>query len=145
MNKIWNHLLNFLLFGIRQISCTQCTQEWNFNVFLTATCRRHIDLYLATALLLGNGNGARSRWYKKILLQSKHYRNHGRVLESYPMRFRAKLIKIMYAWCVCFGTAIRRVSIPLFIPGPRLNIKTVLSMYGDFHVKDKTAVRTSYL
>ena len=31
------------------------------------------------------------------------------------------------------------------IPGPRLNIKTVLSTYGDFHVKDKMAVRTSYL
>ena len=31
------------------------------------------------------------------------------------------------------------------VPGPRLNIKTVLSTYGDFHVKDKTAVRTSYL
>ena len=30
-------------------------------------------------------------------------------------------------------------------PGLRLNIKTVLSTYGDFHVKDKTAVRTSYL
>ena len=29
--------------------------------------------------------------------------------------------------------------------GPRLNIKTVLSTYGDFHVKDKTAVRTSNL
>ena len=29
--------------------------------------------------------------------------------------------------------------------GPRLNIKTVLSTYGDFHVKDKTAVGTSYL
>ena len=29
--------------------------------------------------------------------------------------------------------------------GPRLNIKTVLSTYGDFHVKDNTAVRTSYL
>ena len=29
--------------------------------------------------------------------------------------------------------------------GPRLNIKTVLSTFGDFHVKDKTAVRTSYL
>ena len=29
--------------------------------------------------------------------------------------------------------------------GPRFNIKTVLSTYGDFHVKDKTAVRTSYL
>ena len=33
----------------------------------------------------------------------------------------------------------------LWEPGPRLNIKTVLSTYGDFHVKDKTAVRTSYL
>ena len=33
----------------------------------------------------------------------------------------------------------------LMEPGPRLNIKTVLSTYGDFHVKDKTAVRTSYL
>ena len=31
------------------------------------------------------------------------------------------------------------------IPWPRLNIKTVLSTYGYFHVKDKTAVRTSYL
>ena len=29
--------------------------------------------------------------------------------------------------------------------GPRLNIKTVLSRYGDSYVKDKTAVRTSYL
>ena len=32
-----------------------------------------------------------------------------------------------------------------WLAGPRLNIKTVLSTYGDFHVKDKTAVRTSYL
>ena len=31
------------------------------------------------------------------------------------------------------------------LSGPRLKIKTVLSTYGDFHVKDKTAVRTSYL
>ena len=36
-------------------------------------------------------------------------------------------------------------SIPVQDTGPRLNIKTVLSTYGDFHVKDKTAVRTSYL
>ena len=33
----------------------------------------------------------------------------------------------------------------IYDSGPRLNIKTVLSTYGDFHVKDKTAVRTSYL
>ena len=29
--------------------------------------------------------------------------------------------------------------------GPRLNIKDRLSRYGDSHVKDKTAGRTSYL
>ena len=29
--------------------------------------------------------------------------------------------------------------------GPRLNKKDGLTRYGDFHVKDKTAVRTSYL
>ena len=37
------------------------------------------------------------------------------------------------------------VAWQLAAPGPRLNIKTVLSTYGDFHVKDKTADRTSYL
>ena len=37
-------------------------------------------------------------------------------------------------------------EIALFLTaGPRLNIKTVLSQYGDSYVKDKTAVRTSYL
>ena len=51
------------------------------------------------------------------------------------------------------GKYYQEITIPIFrlvrqtfaIPGPRLNIKTVLSTYGDFHVKDKTAVRTSYL
>ena len=37
------------------------------------------------------------------------------------------------------------IMVNVVAPGPRLNIKTVLSTYGDFHVKDKTAVRTSYL
>ena len=34
---------------------------------------------------------------------------------------------------------------PMQEAGPRLNKKTVLSTYGDFHVNDKTAARTSYL
>ena len=42
--------------------------------------------------------------------------------------------------CVCHKETYKTMS-----PGPRLNIKTILSTYGDFHVKDKTAVRTSYL
>ena len=43
---------------------------------------------------------------------------------------------------LCLGDSHRKADRQ---PGPRLNIKTVLSTYGDFHVKDKTAVRTSYL
>ena len=43
------------------------------------------------------------------------------------------------------STGIKRNDRGDKVAGPRLNIKTVLSTYGDFHVKDKTAVRTSYL
>ena len=46
------------------------------------------------------------------------------------------------SFCVCVSYAVLSEEMR---PGPRLNIKTVLSTYGDFHVKDKTAVRTSYL
>ena len=49
--------------------------------------------------------------------------------------FWSSLVQVMA--CYLNGTKL--------LPGPRLNIKTVLSTYGDFHVKDKTAVRTSYL
>ena len=52
--------------------------------------------------------------------------------------------------CISFGrkSALRSqyCTLPWWLrTGPRLNIKTILSTYGDFHVKDKTAVRTSYL
>ena len=73
-----------------------------------------------------------------------------------------------YKQCVCIGVAfayLEKISISMTFlrilhngrfkfeliyfcclhPGPCLNIKTVLSTYGDFHVKDKMAVRTSYL
>ena len=53
-------------------------------------------------------------------------------------------IHIEGIWMVLFYNQ-NLVIIILRYPGPRLNIKTVLSTYGDFHVKDKTAVRTSYL
>ena len=54
-------------------------------------------------------------------------------------------------WNGCPPAAILKIKLDIDAkpsqnkPGPRLNIKTVLSTYGDFHVKDKTAVRTSYL
>ena len=43
------------------------------------------------------------------------------------------------------GWTMRLPTYDIKPPGPCLNIKTVLSTYSDFHVKDKTAVRTSYL
>ena len=46
-----------------------------------------------------------------------------------------------YSRCICFISVGQKQK----LTGPRLNIKTVLSTYGDFHVKDKTADRTSYL
>ena len=54
----------------------------------------------------------------------------------------------IYIYIVCvFVQRIKQIMWNVYSmnPGPRLNIKTVLSTYGDFHVKDKTAVRTSYL
>ena len=65
------------------------------------------------------------------------------------MQFNTQYIHRALLWAVCNGFIVDQF--PIFFrdvslaPGPRLNIKTVLSMYGDFHVKDKTAVRTSYL
>ena len=50
------------------------------------------------------------------------------------INFEIKVILLILMWSTDYMTS-----------GPRLNIKTVLSTYGDFHVKDKTAVRTSYL
>ena len=50
--------------------------------------------------------------------------------------------------CVIFSKSYLLVFITMDVSllwetGPRLNIKTVLSTYGNFHVKDKTAVRES--
>ena len=50
------------------------------------------------------------------------------------------MVVVLQYWIAC--NCCKRTN---WSPGPRLNIKTVLSTYGDFHVKDKTAVRTSYL
>ena len=50
-------------------------------------------------------------------------------------------VGVPHTWSTLqFGSDVTLIS-----SGSRLNIKTVLSTYGNFHVKDKTAVRTSYL
>ena len=72
---------------------------------------------------------------------------------STPVVWRRLQRELMVFRCTPNRRAISRWGVPAWIipiarwrtSGPRLNIKTVLSTYGDFHVKDKTAVRTSYL
>ena len=60
-------------------------------------------------------------------------------MEEYFMRNSIQGLNEINKYTATILAAIKKAS------GPRLNIKTVLSTYGDFHVKDKTAVRTSYL
>ena len=52
---------------------------------------------------------------------------------------------LLQVWHMTSCVDLIPLQLSQYAPGPRLNIKTVLSTYGDFHVKDKTAVRTSYL
>ena len=69
-------------------------------------------------------------------------------LVKYPQRStpRVQIFQKTSAGCSPTIDYFQLHSIPnIWTSGPRLNIKTVLSTYGDFHVKDKTAVRTSYL
>ena len=66
------------------------------------------------------------------------------IVDNVVTKISIMALYVFSAWTVVIKYPIRFVRyIPR--PGPRLNIKTVLSTYGDFHVKDKTAVMTSYL
>ena len=68
-------------------------------------------------------------------------------LRRYRGHYDVNVMKILsdIASKECHVMDVSCQSSKISAPGPRLNIKTVLSTYGDFHVKDKTAVRTSYL
>ena len=72
--------------------------------------------------------------FKVAFLQYDH-------VEGHPMKYARIIIMTWIIIYVYSSGYMGRCP----TPGPRLNIKTVLSTYGDFHVKDKTAVRTSYL
>ena len=67
---------------------------------------------------------------------------HYDVIVMWIYRLRSIGRSVWASICQCMAIVGLDNGLP---PGPRLNIKTVLSTYGDFYVKDKTAVRTSYL
>ena len=123
----------------------------------TSWANLFIKLWCKPAFILDNGLGAeqnlnrwwtnllthkcfnRPEWVKSVFLKTAHClgsHEHG-------------LSHLESTWYMCYLLSLPEpfsdIILQITEPGPRLNIKTVLSTYGDFHVKDKTAVRTSYL
>ena len=91
-------------------------------------------------------------WQRKIVNKMDHWKFTQMSFRKRNCNNRCNLLRdvslliiYMYDTHFVFHASINRNSRYFDLPGPRLNIKTVLSTYGDFHVKDKTAVRTSYL
>ena len=89
---------------------------------------------------------SRGWWFETISPSLWRHRNVSQNHTCLPDRFKSNFLCVV-VWNIIFLVP---KSSPLshtacWHSGPRLNIKTVLSTYGDFHVKDKTAVRTSYL
>ena len=73
--------------------------------------------------------------------QSQCYWSFVRVIYRWiPLEKASEVGRVSLTWRDVTSSCVKNKC-----TGPRLNIKTVLSTYGDFHVKDKTAVRTSYL
>ena len=52
---------------------------------------------------------------------------------------------VLDRWQTIAQTNEDSIQLQVVAPGPCLNIKTILSKYGDSHVKDKTVARPSYL
>ena len=70
------------------------------------------------------------------------------IIGGFPSQGASDVGLWCFLWCYLYKLFNKQSSGNCYYKraaGPRLNIKTVLSTYGDFHVKDKTAVRTSYL
>ena len=92
------------------------------------------------------------RWKLELTLAT-NFGSHAQMATKFGGQILATKFGFVPDWLIHCGLMTRyNTSIVVntgpgngLLPGPRLNIKTVLSTYGDFHVKDKTAVRTSYL
>ena len=136
---------------------SQRPETWSFDVF--------VDLCLNKRL----SKQSRRRWFETKSLSLCRHCNEDLLwlaiiwmVNSYCVKLIFRKYKHIFAFSINSqhwdaashwnhsslktGLGIMIVNgLPMQEPGPRLNIKTVLSTYGDFHVKDKTAVRTSYL
>ena len=82
------------------------------------------------------------------LFWGKNMMKNDRPLIIYMLKFAKTCVRILWLWCYEYRLNIRYVNyirqiwghhVVGNIAGPRLDIKTVLSTYGDFHVKDKTS------
>ena len=119
------------------------------NIAWTCSVNVHLIFYIVNCHLTHWQMGevtlmlehSRPQW-KGCKFCRQHFPNY--FLELKFSYFALKFTEMCSLWTT--GKCITLTQVMAWCgPGPRLNIKTVLSTYGDFHVKDKTAVRTSYL
>ena len=119
--------------------------QWNPVTFILGQFHKRclnnqsLNFPLKITYLKFHSNFPRGQWVKDLPIVS--------IMETIDHIMTGKLHFIRHQNCLSWWKLLcwQVLNILMKTSGPRLNIKTVLSTYGDFHVKDKTAVRTSYL
>ena len=167
-NPWWRHIIEttfaWASYQIRKIAGCACARNAG-NVFPHCrfqrkplvsdpgmhhgTCVTHVPWCMSGSLTCGDGEnvpgipGACAPAILRIW-QEAHYGPFVRGIRRWPTDFPYTGSMIGTSDIFFVATA-KKLLDQQWSSGPRLNIKTVLSTYGNFHVKDKTAVRTSYL
>ena len=120
------------------------------NILNCTAFHGHDITYGEISRLLVSACNSSSLWIKWPTFHRQYYQMHFHNKKTFWFLFHwSLLLRVQLAISLhWFDSLVALVQWTKFCwqrLGPRLNIKTVLSTYGDFHVKDKTAVRTSYL
>ena len=139
----WHEFQNSLF----EISATTPRGQW-----INAVIRNHYHDTLV--ILMNSGSFGSKALFKPMIFSNYTFMNKHQGIRIEIQNFQTNQTNALEN-LVCKVSAVSCILIyhsvlceswrPWQWSGPRLNIKTVLSAYGDFHVKDKTAVRTSYL
>ena len=124
---------------------------WQYHLLLFKIRNPHKMLHPGIVQYTGNTALFQNNIYVNMWFQNWHYGGillkhflitpiHKTSLEWMREKLNYAEVAVRYEFLLCCNWS---RSIWWFadgmIPGPRLNIKTVLSTYGDFHVKDKTS------
>ena len=131
----WQLMLAWATFGMKTCAAAIFTSSTSYNITVTSDCRLKsppAGLFVQQSLYIYSRETKAPQYWPFV-----------RGIQLVHMRKGQWCGKRFYVMASSSQLRVRMWSAQT--PRPRLNIKTVLSTYGNFHVKDKTAVRTSYL